>query len=84
MEKKRRKSKGAGKADFKLQSRQPQPEINVLAKPAQKPGILTDKDRQILDDVQNIIWDPARLNKFKNDGNAAKADGLSKSKKPVK
>ena len=56
-----------------------EPQIKALLKPIQKPGILMDKDRQILDDVQNIIWDPDRLNKFKNDGNPG-TKGFSKKK----
>jgi hypothetical protein len=62
--------------------KQPQPQIRVQPRPIQKPGILPDKDRQILDDVQNIIWDPDRLNKFKNDGNPAKPELIKK--KPAK
>ena len=74
MEKKRKKVPG---------SRQPQPEIRVQPRPIQNPGILNEKDKQILDDVQNIIWNPDRLNKFKNDGNASKPDGSGR-KKPAK
>jgi hypothetical protein len=70
MEKKRKKVPGEG---FK-----PHSKIEVLPKVVQNPGILGEKDRQILDDVQNIIWDPARLEKFKKNGNAT--DGFGKKK----
>jgi len=67
MEKKRRKE------DFK-----PHSKLEIVPKAAQRPA-LNEKDRKILEDVQNIIWDPARLSKFKSDGNPP-ADGLGKKK----
>jgi hypothetical protein len=53
---------------------EPRP-VRTLAQP--KPPLrtqpaLTEKDRAILADVENIIWNPDRLKKLENDGKARK------------
>ncbi len=65
----------------KKEAFKPHSKLEILPKAAQRPA-LNEKDKKILEDVQNIIWDPARLSKFKSDGNAA--DGFGKKKAAAK
>jgi hypothetical protein len=51
--------------------------VRAQAQPRPAPRIqpcLTEKDRAILDDVENIIWNPDRLKKLQGDGKAKKQD----------
>jgi hypothetical protein len=55
---------------------QPRP-VRAPAQPRPAPRVqpvLTEKDRAILDDVENIIWNPDRLKKLQGDGKAKKQD----------
>ena len=40
--------------------------------PPRAQPVLSEKDKAILDDVENIIWNPDRLKKLENDGKARK------------
>jgi hypothetical protein len=52
----------------------------VPARTAPRKDILNEKDREILREVDRVIWNPSLLNKFKNDGKAQMPDGRAKKK----
>ena len=69
MDKKARKS--AGRIQPKAE---PRP-VRALDQPKPVPRpqpVLNEKDKAILDDVENIIWNPDRLKNLENDGKARK------------
>jgi len=59
-----------------------QPKL-IAQKPAQKPEKLSEKDQEILDNVESIIWNPDLLKQFQNDGKT-KPSGMAKGKKAAK
>ena len=59
-----------------------QPEL-IAQKPAQKPEKLSEKDQEILDNVESIIWNPDLLKQFQDDGKM-KPEGMAKGKKAAK
>ncbi len=72
MDKKRRKAPGK-EAGLKQLSAQGPVRVQSQPKPPPRPQpVLNEKDRAILGDVENIIWNPDRLKKLQNDGKARK------------
>ena len=66
MEKKKKKSAAAQQAQ-------------VPARASPRKDILNEKDREILSEVDRVIWNPSLLNKFKP-GSSQAPDGRAKKK----